>query len=127
MLACRQLHLELLDEGGHILVADDGTLVLLHAEDALVDMYLQVALHLTLASKTPSSLYLLTGEVWLLGVEYLATALEHLHLALTARGLTSTGAWQKDTILIECRHQAVALWHVDGAVAIDLYVHISAG
>ncbi len=67
----RQLHLEFLDEGGYVLVAYDGTLVLLYTEDRLVDMDFHVALHLALASQTPVVLDFLAREVWLLAVEYL--------------------------------------------------------
>ena len=101
MGAGRQLHFELLDEGSHVLIGDDGTLVLLDAEDALIDMNLQVALHLALASQTPASLDFLTGEVRLLGIEYLAPTLEHLHLTLSARRLTAAGRGQEDTVLVE--------------------------
>ena len=66
VLACRKLHLELLDERSDVLIADDCAFILLHAKDRLVDMYLQVALHLALASQTPVVLDLLTSEMGLL-------------------------------------------------------------
>ena len=50
MLTSRQLNLELLDKRSHVLVADNGTLVLLDAKDRLVDVNLQVALHFALAA-----------------------------------------------------------------------------
>ena len=50
MFARRQLYLELLDERSHVLVGDNGTLVLLNAEDALIYVNLQVALNLTLTT-----------------------------------------------------------------------------
>ena len=50
MLAWRQLYLELLDERSHVLVTDNGTLVLLNAENRLVYVYLQVALNLALTA-----------------------------------------------------------------------------
>ena len=65
----RQLHLELLDERSHVLVGDNGTLILLDTENALVDMNLQVALYLTLATQTPTGLNLLAREVGLFGIE----------------------------------------------------------
>ena len=55
MLASRQLYLELLDEGCHVLVRDNGTLILLNAKDRLVDMNLQVALDLTLTAEYTDS------------------------------------------------------------------------
>ena len=63
MSTSRQLHLELLDEGSHVLVRDNGTLVLLNTQDRLINVNLQVALNLTLATQTPMVLNLLTGEV----------------------------------------------------------------
>ena len=62
----RQLYLELLDKGSHVLVRDNGTLVLLNTQDRLVNMNLQVALHLALATQAPVVLNLLTCEVRLL-------------------------------------------------------------
>ena len=97
----RQLHLELLDERSHILVGNDGTLVLLDAKDAFVDMNLEVALDLALATQAPALLDFLTREVRLLRVENLAPTLKHLHFALSARGFTTAGRGQEDTVLVE--------------------------
>ena len=127
MLASRQLYLELLDKRSHVLVADNGTLVLLDTKDRLIDMDLQVALHLALATQTPMVLNLLTGEVWFLRIENLATTLKNLDLTLSTRGLTTTGRRQEDAILIERRHQVVALGYGDGTVAVDLDIHIARG
>ena len=80
----RQLHLELLDKGSHVLVADNGTLVLLHAKDRLIDMDLQIAFNLTLTAEAPTCLNLLTGEMRLLRVEDLAPTLKNLNLTLSA-------------------------------------------
>ena len=101
MGTCGELYLELLDERSHVLVGDDGTLVLLDAKDAFIDMDLQIALHLTLTAQTPASLDLLTREMGLLRVEDLATAFEHLHLTLSARGLTAAGRGQEYAVLVE--------------------------
>ena len=101
----RQLHLELLDEGSHVLVADHGTLILLHAEDALRHVDLEVALHLALTAQAPARLDFLTGEVRLLRVEDLSPTLKHLHLALSARSLSAAGRRQEDAVLVERGHQ----------------------
>ena len=90
MLTLRQLHLELLDERSHVLVGDNGTLVLLNAKDAFIDMDLQVALDLTLTTQAPMVLNLLTGEMRLLGIEDLAPTLKYLNLTLSATGLSTT-------------------------------------
>ena len=121
----RQLHLELLDEGCHVLITDNGTLVLLDAEDALVDMDLEIALDLALAAEAPAGLDFLTGEVGLLGVENLAATFKHLYLTLSARGFTTAGRGQEDTVLVERRHEAVALCHADGTVTVDFNIHIA--
>ena len=127
MLASRQLYLELLDEGCHVLVRDNGTLILLNAKDRLVDMNLQVALDLTLTAEAPVVLDLLTGEVGLLRVEDFSPTLEHLHLTLSARGLTTAGRRQEDAVLVERSHQVVALWYIEHLVAIYCNIHIAAG
>ncbi len=86
-----QLHLELLDERSNVLVRDDGTLILLDAEDGLVDMNLEVALHLALATQSPALLDFLAGEVRLLGIEDFAPTLQYLYFTLSARCLATAG------------------------------------
>ena len=125
MGTCGQLHLELLDERSHVLVRDDGTLVLLHAEDTLIDMNLQISLHLTLTTQAPAGLDLLTREVGLLRVENLPAAFKHLNLTLSAGGLTTTGRGQEHTVLIERRHQRVTLGYGDSTVAVNHNIHVS--
>lgn len=98
----RELHLELFDKRSHILIRDNRTLILLNSKYALWYFYLQVAFHLTLASETPVVLYLFTGEVRLLGIEYLTATFEHLNLALPARRLSSTSRRKEDAVLREC-------------------------
>ena len=127
VLARRQLHLKLLDKRGHVLVADDGALVLLHAEDALVNVDAHIALHLALAPQSPVGFDLLAGEVGLLRVEDLSPTLQHLHLALSAAGLSTACRGQEDAALVECGHEVVALRHVEHLVAIHRDVHIAAG
>ena len=126
VLARRQCHLELLDEAGHVLVGDDGTLPLLDAHDRLRHLQRHVALHLALASKPPVVLDFLAAEVRAFGVEYLAAAFHHLHLALSAAGLAAAGRRQEDSVLVQRRHDGTAL--VDGQlpVAVDGYRHLSA-
>ena len=121
----RELHLELLDKRSHILVRDDSTLILLDTEDRLIDVDLEVTLHLTLTAETPAGLDLLACEVRLLGVENLTAAFEHLNLTLAARGLTTAGRGQEDTVLIERGHQRGTLGNVDGTVAVDFNIHIA--
>ena len=125
MLASRQLYLELLDERSHVLIADNGTLVLLDAENRLVDMNLQVALHLALTAEAPVVLDLLTGKVGLLRVENFAPTLKNLNLTLSAGCLTTAGRRQEDAVLVESCHQVVALRHVDGTVAVNLDIHVA--
>ena len=63
MLTRGKSHLELLDEARHVLVANDGALPFLNAHDRLVDLDLEVAFDLGLASETPMLLDLLASEV----------------------------------------------------------------
>ena len=69
---------------------------------------------------------LLACEVRLLRVENLATTLKHLNLTLSAACLTTTGRRQEDAILIKCGHQRRTLRYIDGLVAIDFDVDITA-
>ena len=101
VLTRRQLNLELLDERCHVLVGDDGTLVFLDAEDAFVDMDFQVAFYLTLASQTPSGLYLLAGEVRTLRVEDFSPTLQNLYFALSATGFSTAGRGKENAVLIQ--------------------------
>ena len=66
VLASRQSHLVLLDERCHVLVADNGALPLLDAEDAVGHFDAEVALDLALAAEAPMVLLFLAGEVSLL-------------------------------------------------------------
>ena len=125
MGACGELHLELLDERSHVLIGDDGTLVLLHTKDRLINVDLEIALYLTLTAQTPARLDFLTSKVRLLRVEDLTPTLKHLHLALAARGLTTTSRRQEHTVLIERGHQRGTLGNVDGTVAVDFNIHIA--
>ena len=126
MLTRRQLHLEFLDEGSHILVTDNCALPFLYAEDAFRYFHLHVALHLCLTSQTPVVLYLLTGEVWTLRVKYFAAARENLQLTLSAACLTATGRRQEDAVLVEGSHYAAALIYCKFCVAVDSQCHLSA-
>ncbi len=111
---------------GNVLVGDNLALPLFHAHHTLRHLDLQVALHLALASQTPVVLDLLAGEVRLLRIENLAAALEHLNLTLATACLTAAGRRQEDAVLIQRSHQTAALRHVDGLVAIDFDIYISA-
>ena len=121
-----QLHLELLDERGDVLVGDHRTLVFLHSEHALRHSDVHVALHLALASQAPVVLDFLACEMRFLRVEDFASAFEHLHLALSARSLTATCRRQEYTILVECSHQTRTLSHRYCSVAVDSDVHVAA-
>ena len=85
-----ELHLEFLDESGHVLIGDDGTLVFLNAEYAVGNLYFQVAFDLALATETPVLLDLFAGEMTLFRVKNFTTAFGHLAFALTATALTTT-------------------------------------
>ena len=121
-----QLHLEFLDERGDIPIGNDGTFILLHAENRLIDVDFQVALHLALATESPTRLNLLAAEMRLFRVENLASALQNLHLALSARGFSAASRRQEYAVFVERRHQRRALRHVDDAVAVNLDIHVSA-
>ena len=89
VLAWRQGHFVFLDEGCHVLVANNGAFPFLNAHYRIVNLNLEVALHLTLAPQTPVLLNLLTGEMTFLRVENVATACRNLQFALSARTLAA--------------------------------------
>ena len=127
VFAGRKCHFELFDKAGHILVRNNGTLPLFHTHHALGNLDFQIALYLALASQTPMLLNLLACKMGAFRIEYLSTALKHLHFTLSAAGLTSTSRRQENTILVEGSHQTASLSHRDGLVAIDGNGHIAAG
>ena len=59
-------------------------------------------------------------------VEDFTTTFKHLQLALPTAGLTTTGRRQENTILVEGRHHAAALWHLYRFIAIDFYFYVTA-
>ena len=126
VLARGQGHLELLDEGGDVLVGKHGALPLLDAHHRLGHLDTHVALDLALATQAPVLLDLLAREVGTLGVEDLATTAEHLQLALSAAGLSATSGGQVDAVLVERGHDARSLIDVQLLVAIDRDGHFSA-
>ena len=111
VLARRQLHLELLDESGHVAVGDDGALVFLDAEDAGGHGDGDILLHLRLAAEAPPLLYLLAGEEAHLGGEDGTAALEDAALALSAGALAAAGGREVDVLLGEGADEAVARGH----------------
>ena len=126
VFAGRQLYFEFLDERGDIPIGNDGTFVLLHAENRLIDVDFQVALHLALATQSPACLNLLAAEMGLFRVENLAATLQDLHLALAARGFSAASRRQEHAVFVERRHHRRALRNVDDAVAVNLDIHVSA-
>ena len=73
-LSLRKLNLELLDEGGDVLVGDDGALPLLDAEYAVRNADVHVALDAYLAREPHAGLELLLVEVRVLDRERIAAA-----------------------------------------------------
>ncbi len=127
MLTRGQLHLEFLDEGGHVAVAHHGAFVFLDAEDALGQLEAEVFLDLDLASEAPAFLLLLAVEEAFLGGQYLAAALDDAALALAAAALAATGRGQVYARLAEGGDESAAGGHVVLLVVVDGDFHVALG
>ncbi len=125
VLAGGQLYLEFLDEGGHVLVADHGALVLLDAEDALGELEGEVFLDLHLAAQTPAFLHLLAAEVGHLGGEDAAAAFDDTAFALAAAAFAAAGRGQVDALLAEGGDEGAAGGHGEFAVVVDGDLHVA--
>jgi hypothetical protein len=84
VLSRRKSNLVLLDEGSHVLVANNGTFPFLDTHNRVWHFDGKVTLYLSLTAKTITFLDLLTGEVTLLTVENLTAAFYNLTFALSA-------------------------------------------
>ena len=125
MLARRQLHLELLDKGGHIAVGDNRAFILLDAEYRLRHGNLQVLFHLHLASQTPMLLYLLAGEETHLGGQDGAAAFQHTAFALSAGAFSAACRGQVNLLLGQRRDKGVARGHSQFLVVVNRDCHIA--
>ena len=125
VLSGRQSDLVLLDEGGDVLVANNGALPFLDTEDAVGDLDSKVALYLALTAKTPVILDFLAGEVALLGIENLATALYDLALTLAAGALTTASRGEIYSFGSEGGEQAGTLRHGQRVLAVHCYCDIT--
>ena len=84
VLARRQLHLELFDEGSDVLVGDNLAFPFLNAENGFIDLHGDVFFHFDLATQTPSFFLLFAGEMDGLGRQDLAATACYLAFALSA-------------------------------------------
>ena len=119
VLARRQLHFELFDEGSDVLVGDDFALPFLDAEYGFIDLHGDVFFDLDLATQTPAFFLLLAGEMNGLGRQDLAASGEDLALTLTARALTATGRGEVNTGFAELVEERATCCHVIDFVAVD--------
>ena len=125
MLALGQCDDKFLDEGGDVVIGDDGAVPLLDAKDGLRYADLHIVLHLDLAGEAPVILDLLAGEVGHLGGEDLASALHHLAAALTAGALTSAGGGEEDALVLERIEERAAHGYGVGLVVIDRHLDVA--
>ena len=84
VLARRQLHLELFDEGSDVLVGDNLAFPFLDAQNSLIDLHGDIFFHFDLATQTPALFLLFAGEMDGLGRQDLAASGEDLALTLSA-------------------------------------------
>jgi len=120
-----QLHLEFLDEGGHVAVGDDGALVFLDAEDALGEFKGEVFLDFDLASESPAFLHLTAAEVRELGGEDGAAAADDAALALAAGAFAAACGGEVDALFAEGGYQCSARGNGHFFVVVDGNLHVA--
>src|SRR5690606_16605621 len=98
VLALRQLQHQFLDEGGDVVIGNNLALPLLHAEELFRHLDLHILLDRDLAGQAPAVVDLALGEVAFLGRQDIATAFQHLALALRAGTTATTGRGQEDAL-----------------------------
>jgi len=119
VLARRQLHLELFDEGSDVLVGDDFAFPFFDAEYGFIDLHGDVFFDLDLATQTPSFFLLFAGEMDGLGRQDLAATGEDLALALAAGTLTAAGRRQVNTGFAELVEEASSGSYIIDFVSIN--------
>ena len=121
VLAFGQFHHELLEEGRDIAVRDHGALPLLDAEHGFGNLYLEVLLHLDLASQAPVLLGHLARDETGLGGQDVAAALDHLAFAHAARTAAAAGRRQEDLVVGQrCEQRRAAFGRDDLLAAVDV-------
>ena len=126
MLASGELHYELLDECGHVLVAYHLALEFLDTEDALGNEDFEVLAHLYLASEPPVVLLLLAGEESHLGGQDAAAAGEHLAFAHAAASAASAGRGQEYLLVGEgCQQGRAGIDIEDSLPVVDVNLDVA--
>ena len=121
VLAFGQLDDELLEEGRDIAVRDHGALPLLDAEHGFGNLYLEVLLHLDLASQAPVLLGHLARDETGLGGQDVAATLDHLAFAHAARTAAAAGRRQEDLVVGQrCEQRRAAFGRNDLLAAVDV-------
>ena len=123
------LQLELLDEGGLVVIGDDGTVPLLHAEDLFRQLDVHVGTDGDLTGQTLAMTGFALADVIQLGRQDVAAAGFHTHLALTTRAAAATGGGDEDTTAGEHAKQLATrrAGHSLGRVAVDADCHVTGG
>ena len=127
MHAFGQLHLELLDKGSHIAIADHCAFVFLDVEHRLRHHNLQIFLYFHLTAQAPKLLDLFAGEESHFGRQYRTASFHHATFALAAVTLAATGRRQENLLLGQSGHQRVARLDLQRFVIIDGNLHLAFG
>ena len=125
MLARRQLHFELFDEGSDVLVGDDFAFPFFDAENGFIHLHGDVFFHFDLATQTPAFFLLFAGEMDGLGRQNLAATGEYLALALSARALTAAGRRQVNTGFAELVEEASPRGNIVHFISVNCNFYIT--
>ena len=128
MLAFGELDGEFLDEGRHIVVADDLAFEFLDGQGGVGNHDFEVLFHFHLAAQTPMVLNLFAVEESDLGGQNLAAAFHDAAFALSAVAFSAAGGGQVNLLFGQGAQQVAARRHLNLFLAIvDGYFHFAFG
>ncbi len=128
-LAIGDLQLELLDEGGLVIVGDNSTFPLLHPEDLFRQFDIHVGANGNLTGQTLAMTGFALADVIQFGRQNVAATGFHPYLALAAGATAATGGGDEDTAASQHAEQLATGWagHSLGRVTIDADCHVARG
>ena len=125
MFAFRQRNDELFDERSHVLVGDNLALPLFYTQYRLINLDAHITLHFHLATQTPMILHLFAAEMRNFRRQNLATAIQYLAFALSARTLTTTSGRKEYTVHRQRIQQRGTGSYVQYIIAVDSQFYIT--
>ena len=126
VFAFRQFQRQLFNESGNVIIGNNLTLPLLHAEEFFRHLDLHVLLHVDLAAQAPAIANLPFGEVAFFGGKNVSPTVEHLTATLRTGTTATAGGGQENTLVCQSAQQLTAGGRINAffgiVVNIDVYV-----